>query len=144
MKRDQASQNNNINVSDGITIYENSLNNSDHDDNNYNDIGDDYSDDTLIEVVLRNQSICYILRALGLHGSDKRFGGSAQDNYVYHMMVSMIIVVNMSVRIIKYYFKTKSSEELNNIDFWKESNLFDDEGYQGASDGLKKKPLDRG
>ena len=72
------------------------------------------------------------------------FDGSAWDDDVYYMIVSMIIVVNMSVRMVKCYFKIKSSKTTPQYRFWKESNPFHDEGYQSADDEFEKKPLDKG
>ena len=64
----------------------------------------------LIGVVPSTLSICYILRSLGLNGSDQGFDESAWGNNVHHMIASMIIVANMSVKMVKDYFKIKSSK----------------------------------
>ena len=74
----------------------------------------------------------------------KGFDGSAWDNNIYYMIASMIIVMNMSVGMIKDYFKIKSSKTTTQYKFQKESNVFDDEGYQGANNEFEEKLLGRG
>ena len=70
MRRDQAAWNNNINVSNGVTIYEHNLDNQNYNDNDSDDVSEDCSDDSITEVAPRTQLLPYILGALGLNKFD--------------------------------------------------------------------------
>ena len=104
-QKDQAAWNDNINVSNGVTMSKNSLDNPNHNDNDTDDVSDDCPADSLTEVVPTTRPFSYILRVLGLNGSDKGLDGSAWNNDIYPMIASIIIVVNMIDRLVKDYFK---------------------------------------
>ena len=80
MKRNQAAWDNTFNVSDDIVLYENSLDNQDPDDNDYDGVSDDCSDDLLTEDVPRTQHLSCMLRALGFNGSNKGLDALAWGN----------------------------------------------------------------
>ena len=83
MERDQATQDNNINVSDDNTMPGNSLDGQDSDGSDSNDRSDNHSDNSPTENDPKAQQLPRTLEALGFN---RWFNGSAWGGVAYSMI----------------------------------------------------------
>ena len=78
-----------------------------------------------------------------LQGSNKGLNGALLGD-VYPMIMSMIMVQDLGVRMMKEYFEIKTSKATLQYRFRKRLNLSSNEGYQATKDDLQKDLLERG
>ena len=98
--------------------------------------------------MIQQQKLLCILKdkflvCLVLQGSNKGLNGALLGD-VYPMIMSMIMVQDLGVRMMKEYFEIKTSKATLQYRFRKRLNLSSNEGYQATKDDLQKDLLERG